>query len=81
MKQSNQLQFPNIKPRLNVLDPQHVVTIKQRIEAGAYPYGVIFSDDIGYVESDVGGGFENLHLYLHIADDAEVAIDEGLKFD
>lgn len=36
-------------------------------------------DDVGYVEGDVGSGLQHLHLHLHVAQDAEVAVDERLK--
>lgn len=32
------------------------------------------------MEGDVGGGLQHLHLYLHVTQDAEVAVDQGLKF-
>lgn len=40
---------------------------------------VVVGDDVCYVESDVKGGLQHLHLHLHVAQDAEVAVDEWLQ--
>ncbi|MPC23579.1 hypothetical protein E2C01_016635 [Portunus trituberculatus] len=40
---------------------------------------VIVSDNVGDVQCDVRGGLQHLHLHLHVAHDAEVAIDERLQ--
>lgn len=42
---------------------------------------VILGDNLCDVEGDVGGGLEYFHLDLDVSQDAEVAVDERLKFD
>lgn len=48
---------------------------RMKIAMKTYLHGVVLRDDVGHVEYDLGGRLQDLHLHLHVAEDAEVAVD------
>lgn len=58
-----------------------VISLKKKNVKQTYCYSIIMSDDVSDVKRDVGRWFQNFQFQLHVTEDAEVTVDEGLKFD
>lgn len=64
----------------SVFIPPQDISVLKKIR-NTHSNSIIMGDDVSDVQCDVGRWFQDFHFHLHVAQDAEVPVDEGLKFD